>query len=158
VEHALQRGDRRDQRSVDIRPGADRHPRGEGRGVQPVLGEQHHVRVERAGFGVGGGRAVQHEQDIGGVAERWIGRQRRQPAARAVPGSDQCGQFGRHLQADARRAGQAGIVRAWVELRQRRDHRPQRVHAVAAAGRRGDQRQLVGGQRARGGELFRECR
>ena len=130
VQRPLQRADAGDDRRVDVGEGGGGDARGEGRGVQLVVGVQHQRDVHRPHRGRVGTLAGEHVEEVGGVAERRVGGDRAAAGLQPAPGRHQA----RHLAGEPHRLAvrrpRRVVVGIGIVVRQRRGQRAQRVHAV----------------------------
>ena len=130
MRRARQRGDRRRDRGMQIGLGADHHAGRERRGVGAVLGVQDEIAVDQLRGVAARLLALEHPQEIGGVTERIVGRDRLEPGADARMGGDDH----RHLRAQPhalaqrRRARIIGRVR--IEAGERGHRRAQHIHRM----------------------------
>ena len=76
VERALRGADAGDDGRVDVGERRGGHAGGEGRGVQLVVGVQHERDVDRPHRGLARPLAAEHVEEVGGVAEHRVGRDR----------------------------------------------------------------------------------
>ena len=130
MRRARQRGDRRNDRGMQIRLGADHHARGERRSIRAVLGMQNEIAVDQL-RGIGARfLAGQHPEQIGGVAERRVGGDRLLAGADArMRGDDH-----RHLRRQPHGLAQRRLARIVGGLRiesgERGRRRAQHVHRM----------------------------
>ena len=125
MQRPLERAQPADHRGEQPRLGRGDHPRGKGRGIEPVVGDGDEIGVERLDLLRRGRRAVQHPQEIRREAERGIGGDRRPPLAAAGDGrrEDRHGGDGKHM------------MRPGLGVGKRGEKQPQRLDLRQAVGR-----------------------
>ena len=136
VQIALQRRERRGNRSVDVGTRRRRDARGKGRRVERMIGEQHEVRVERVLFDRVRHLAGPHIEEVSGLREIGARVDRIEPAANPIPGGDDRRHLGDQLD---RRVDVGEMLALGVDRREEAEtaddgaqhvHRPRRLRNV----------------------------
>ena len=130
VQRALQRADGRDDRRVDVGERGGGHARREGRRVQLVIGVQRERDVEGFHRERAGPIPGQHVEEIGGLAHGRIRGNRSAARLHPAPGGDDGARLRRETNRLAVLRLGRRVVGLGVVVRERRRHRPQRVHAI----------------------------
>ena len=108
VEWAFEGADGSGDGGVDVGEGGGDDARGEGAGVELVVGVEDEGDVEGAGGGVGGLFAVEHPEEVGGVRESGVGFDDGLALADAIEDGDDHGD----LRGEAVGLADVGVVRA----------------------------------------------
>jgi hypothetical protein len=114
-----QSGDRRRDRSVQVRLGPGDDARRERRGVRAVLGVQDHVGIHQPRRVRAGALAEKHVEEVGGVPERIIGRDGRAAVADLLVRGDDHRHLGGQPHGLAQRGGGGVVADLRVERGQR---------------------------------------